>query len=254
MTTAAAVAAGAVGAAVVLSGRARAQTRLERGRWLWAVVAVAVVVWLGRPSWLPVLLLLGVAAAAAWSVIRMSRRRRAAEERSVRVLEACGVLTAELAAGQPPVTALREAAGQWPHLGPAAEAAALGADVPAALRSLSDEPGAGDLALVGAAWQVAHRTGQGLTGALTVVMEDLRSLRETRRVIASELASARATARLVAFLPAPTLAMGGGAGGDPVGFLWHQPLGWACAAAGLGLLVAGLAWIEAIAARVEASG
>ena len=64
----------------------------------------------------------------------------------------------------------------------------------------------------------------------------------------------RTTARLVALLPAGVLVMGSGAGGDPVGFLLHQPLGWACAAGGLALLLAGLGWIEVIAGRAEREG
>jgi tight adherence protein B len=182
------------------------------------------------------------------------RRDRAAADVRRRVIDLCDALEAELAAGQTSAAALDHAAAEWPHVTTAARAAATGGDVPAALRSLAALPGAEALRVVAAAWQVAHRTGHGLADVLGRVAADLRAAEQTRRIVAGELASARATARLLAGLPLLALLLGSGAGADPWQFLLRQPLGLCCLAAGLAFGYAGLAWIESLARNVDRVG
>jgi tight adherence protein B len=206
--------------------------------------------------WLPsrwlVPAVIGAGAAGVGRLLWLRRReRRAAESTSLRVLECCEQLAAELASGQPPGLALSRAALDWPVLEPVAEAFRVGTDVPGALRSVATRPGASDLRLLAAAWHVAHRTGQGLADAVDRVARELVAARATSRVVQGELASARATARLVAVLPAVALAMGSGVGGDPVGFLLQTPAGWLCLATGLTFGLSGLWWIEALARDVD---
>ena len=203
------------------------------------------------PQLVPLAAVAGAALGGAALLWDARRRRRAAGEASARVMEACELLAAELLAGQPPGRALDGAVQSWPPLAPVAEAFRVGADVPTAFRALSAEPGCADLRLVAAAWQVAHRTGVGLAAAVDGVAEGLRSAAASRRVVDGELASARATARLVGGLPVLALAMGAGAGGDPWAFLFGGLPGLACLTGGLALGLAGLWWIEVIARGVD---
>lgn len=193
-------------------------------------------------------LLTALAARRIWG---RRRARLAADETSRRVLGACEVVAAELAAGRPADAALAQAAGQWSGLAPVVEAHALGSDVPDALRRLAATPGAGELRVVASAWQVSQHSGHGLADALSRVAARIRARRQTRRVVTSELASARATARLVAGLPVVALGMGSGAGGDPWGFLLGTPVGWGCLGLGLAFGLLGLWWIETIADGVD---
>lgn len=250
-----AVAAACAALAVLLVLRPRPRLPGPRS----ARAPVVVLVALGGALLLPqvgaLALVLAGAALGAHGLWRRRRRRRTAEAVAAQVQETCELLAGELAAGRPPGEALDRAAAAWPPLLPVAEAFRVGADVPGALREVAAGlEGARDLRIVAAAWQVAHRTGQGLASAVDRVAESLRAAGATRRLVAGELASARATARLVAALPVLALAMGSGAGGDPWGFLLGQPAGLACLAGGLAFGLAGLWWIEAIAAEAERAG
>jgi tight adherence protein B len=237
---------------VVPSARSVSRRRPEAGRrgW-WGVAAVAVgtgTLLDGRTAALAAVAAMAFAG-AAWLWRRRVARVEAAASRD-RVLEACRLLRGELAAGRPPGTALELAAEEWAVLAPVAEAFRLGASVPEALRRLGRRSGAEGLVVLGAAWDVAQRSGQGLAVAVGAIADQLTADAAMRRVVAAELSSARATARVVAALPVVALLMGSGVGGDPWGFLLGTPVGLACLAGGVALVLAGLAWIEAIAAGV----
>ncbi len=195
------------------------------------------------------LVLLGVAGAAG-VLVRRARSARGADRRQALVVEVCEALVGELRAGQPLTASLEHCLEIWPAFEPVVAAGRLGADVPGALRRLATMPGAEGLREIASAWQVSQRSGSGLAGALSHVALTSRERQGTRRLVQGELASAQATARLVAGLPLASLAMSAGIGGNPWHFLLATPFGVVCL--GLGALFAfgGLLWIDRIAATV----
>jgi len=210
----------------------------------------AVAVWLHGQT-LALALIVAAGLAGVGRVLARAKAARGAADQERRVVELCEALAGELRAGQPPQPALEHCAVTWPELDPVAAAGRLDADVPAALRRVAARPGAERLRDLAAAWQISAGTGAGLAVASTRVAESVRHRHATRTLVAGELASARATAWLVALLPVVSLAMGAGMGGDPWGFLLDTAPGLACLAAGVALALVGLAWVDRIAAQVQ---
>lgn len=250
-THAAAFAALAAAGAAALSMRGAEIPRTGLSTRLgWLLVPTGAAVLLLPPR---LLVLAGIAAGVLGGVRVLWRQRRdaqAAQGRREKVLEACDALAAELGAGSPPVHALAEAFEGWPEAAPVVVAARLHADVPAAMRSTGELPGATGLRAVAAAWQVAHHTGSGLGAAVAVVADGIREDQQVNRLISSELAAAHATAVLMAGLPLVVIALAAGIGAAPVAFLTGGPLGLACLVAGVALLLTGWWWLHRLAAGV----
>lgn len=183
---------------------------------------------------------------ARWSLHRR-RTMRARRQREADVAEGCVTLAGEFASGVPAAQALGAVAAEWPDLfGPAAGRAALGGDPADALRETATMPGAGALRAVAAAWEVSERTGAGLAAALVAVADSVRAEATVRREAEAQLASVRATARLMACLPAATLLLFSTGDGDAVGFLTRTAAGIACLVLAVLFVVGGLVWVDRV--------
>ncbi len=198
------------------------------------------------------LLLVPVVAVLAdrWLRARMARQQAARTRAEVQRL--CETLVGELHAGRPPGDALAHAAAEAGELGKTlARAVSLGVDVPAALREAARRPGAAALVRLAACWQVAQDSGAGLVAAVARISEGLRAEEALRQEVTAQLAAPRATARLLAALPAFGLLLGYGLGGDPLRILFGTPYGLTCVVLGVSLDAAGVLWTERIARRAE---
>lgn len=260
--TVAAIALAAVAAALIVASPPRRahQRRPEawpatRLRWGPAVAlgcsgSAAVLVATVEGTHLALAVIVAASVAGVALLVRRSRAARAAQRRRDLVVDVAEALAGELRAGQPLLRCLEQCVEVWPDFDTVVSAARLGADVPSALRRLAALPGAEGLSEVASAWQVAQRSGAGLAAALTQVAASARARQGTRHLVQGELASAQATARLVALLPVASLAMAAGIGGQPWHFLLATAPGLVCLALGVILAFGGLLWIDRIATGV----
>ncbi|GAA0570933.1 type II secretion system protein [Kribbella sandramycini] len=212
------------------------------------IVPVGILLLALSPQVLAIVAAVAAVAALAHSQRTQHVRRAAATLRRTTVIEALDVLTADLAAGRPPVDALAGAAGIAPELAAVHTAARLGADVPAALNQVARSPGAEGLRALAAAWQVAEESGAAFAALTERLADSLRADESIHRQTAAGLAGARASARILAALPLFGLALGYSLGADPIIFLTNTPVGWLCLAAGLALTALGLQWTTRLAA------
>lgn len=181
----------------------------------------------------------GLAVHLAW--MAGDARMRTHEARAA--LEAVGGLVDELRAGQPTHLALATVASfadprlGWP-LADAARTAALGGDPAAVLRERGDPR----LVQVAAGWSLSAAAGCSLAVVLGAVDADLRAGVELDRLRSSQLSGPRATAALLAVLPALGLAMGAAMGARPWHVLTGTGPGQLALLLGVGLDLTGVLW------------
>lgn len=192
----------------------------------------------------------GVAVFLAHQVRRVRARARVAARRA-EVGELLGLMTAELRAGALPHRMLVGLVTDFAFIASAARAAELGGDVAAQLHEASSVEGREVLRDLAGAWHVAERSGAPLADVMDRLEQSARAARDLAREVASGVAPARATGRLMAALPVLGLLLGSGMGGDPVSVLTTTWVGALCLSGGCALACAGVAWIERIADTVD---
>jgi tight adherence protein B len=191
-----------------------------------------------------------VAALVGW-LVRLRRAESARRRRQDAVVGLCTVLAAELHAGLPAQTSLTHACREWPGFARIERAARLGGDIPGAMDSLAGEPGSEGMAAIAAGWTVAAHSGVSLAGVLDRLAESLRDSAAAQGEIDAALEPPRATARLLAVLPLFAVALGSAMGAGPLAFLVRSTAGHVCLMAGVVLGLAGVVWVEGLAAAAS---
>ncbi|MFR9804885.1 type II secretion system F family protein [Pseudonocardia sp. RS010] len=201
----------------------------------------------------------GIAGAAAAEVARRRRSRAregaAATAAAGELADAVSRIVEELRSGSHPAAALGGARSDGPlaaqALAPAAAAARLGDDVPAALDRCAagcSDLVATELRRLAGAWSLADRHGAPLADLLSGTLADLRWRLAFAARVRARLAGPRATAGVLTALPLLGLGLGHLLGADPLRVLRDGLLGQALLLVGSGLLLAGLLWSDRIAA------
>lgn len=134
------------------------------------------------------------------------------------------------------------------QLAEVAERVRLGASVGAAFAA-ADGP---DWRVLGAAWQLAERSGAPLAPALERIARGLEGVAELQRRREVVLAAPRMTVRLIAWLPLASLAIAFLLGADPLS-LFVTPFGAALLVAGLTLQLVGARWSARLIAALAAA-
>ncbi|MFJ3953430.1 type II secretion system F family protein [Streptomyces sp. Je 1-4] len=225
--------------------------RWDAGREVWCLPAGLVLGVLGGSVFPVIASVVAVFLVRRWLVTRGAGRAR--DRRAAAVIGLCAAVAGELRAGRQPAQALLAVGA--PGLGAEGSAvlaaARYGGDVPQALRVAARQPGAAGLTGMAACWQVAVEGGAGLASGLERIAAGLRAQRDQRDELRAQLAGPRATALMLALLPAAGLLMGSALGADPLRVLLHTPAGWGCLVVGGLLEWGGVVWTARIVAAAE---
>jgi tight adherence protein B len=164
-------------------------------------------------------------------------------------IAAISALAADLRAGSSPAAAIANSGGDpcvWPHVMAAAQ---HHVDVIDAIEQ--DARVNPDLRYLAVCWRVGIYSGSGLAASVTRLAQSMREAQEVRNQLQAELAAPRATARMLAFLPAIGVGLGYLLGAEPLTWLISEPIGWLMLIIGVGLTGLGVWWTSVIATRVE---
>ena len=132
----------------------------------------------------------------------------------------------------------------------AAASESLGGD-PARMLMDAAEPGSATAALA-AAWTVSRRTGARLAAPVGRIAAGAAADLRIRREANAALAGARSSAHLLAILPVAGIGLGAVSGTGSIRVLLTTPIGQVCLAAGVALDLAGLLWLDRLAAAGSA--
>jgi len=203
-----------------------------------------------------VMVAIGILAGTFGTRQRRNRRARRRLADSQRLAAALETLVGELRVGAHPVTAFSVAAAECD--GPVGESlravaarARLGADVPAGLRAAaaaSSVPAQWNRLAV--CWQLAAEHGLAMSVLMRAAQRDIVERQRFTARVEAGLAGARATAVILAGLPAVGVLLGQLIGARPVAFLLGGEVGGWLLVVGVALVCVGLVWADRLTDRM----
>jgi tight adherence protein B len=211
----------------------------------------------------------GIGGAVAAALVAATARRRHTARHTLRdsfttmdaLTEALRSMVADLRAGAHPATAAESAAADAPPpaataMRAIAAATRLDGDVHRALAtSRSTTPAAaGILSQLARAWLLVQRHGVPLADVLDTVRSDLQTRLRFARQVHARMAGPRASATVLALLPAIGLALGEAMRAHPLHILQATPAGQSLLVIGATLACAGVAWSARLTNQVVCHG
>lgn len=198
----------------------------------------------------------GLAGAVVVLAAYSSAHRRVVDRAAARddrdLVQALGLIEAELSAGAPEGAALVAAAGlagaHRAALSRAGATARRGGDVAAALTAAGSAPALAGLA---AAWHVRAACGAPLAEVVGRVRHDVEQRAVRTRDVAVALAGPRSSGGLLTALPVVGLGLGSAMGAHPARFLFTTAGGSAVLLVGVLADVAGTAWLAGLVRRAQ---
>lgn len=190
-----------------------------------------------------------------WRRRRRSRMRRRAQARAMAA--ALEVLIGELRVGAHPARAFAVAAVECPgavgdSLQRVAVRTRLGADVAAGLLAAGrDSAIPAHWRRLAVFWELAAQRGLALSVLMQAAYQDILERQRFADHLQAALAGARATAAILAALPALGVLLGELIGAHPVRFLLGGGLGGVLLVLGVGLIAVGLGWADRIIERLQ---
>lgn len=180
-------------------------------------------------------------------------RRKGTVEPDLVMAHSLRALAAELRAGSTPAKALENSAGDpscWPR---AVVAGHFGEPIDVGLqRDAQENPDHRRLLLqLAACWKVGAAHGSGLAATVERLALSARMQHELQSTLRGELATSRATTRLLALLPVLGVAMGYLLGADPIGWFLGSTVGLVLLLTAVALTGLGVWWTRRIVRRIE---
>lgn len=216
-----------------------------------ALLGAAAIALVGGPALLLRLVPVAAIGLTVWWVLQGARARKRADKHRKDVVAACQTIAGQLRIGLIPARALEVATQDCAVIEPVSAAQRIGGNVPEALLVQSRQAGCEGLETLAGAWSLSEKTGAPMAEVATLVADGLRADMRIKAMVTTELAAARASGQLLAFLPLIGIAMAAGIGADPQKFLLHNLIGQACLAGAAVLACAGVVWTEVMANNAQ---